>query len=127
MIGISHLKKILHTALVAALAIIGSNVKAESGKVSIQPHMSLENCFRCHVDARDIAVNPSGDIAVHYGATNKPAEVPGGRLLCVDCHTTLISVEEYKKHIANDDSRPIRLPKIECHDCHGTLEQRPKE
>ena len=101
------------------------NKNLEITKNSLQPHMTLESCFQCHVDARHVAVNPSGDIAVHYGATNLPTGTPGGHLLCVDCHSTLINLDVFNEHSRNNNA--TNLPQIQCHDCHGTLTKAPLE
>lgn len=107
--------------ILAILFFVLSSANAET----ILPHMTLESCFQCHVDARHLAVNPSGDITVHYGATNLSTGTAGGNLLCVDCHSTLTNLDAFNKHVSIDNLNS--LPKIQCSDCHGTLTDAPLE
>ena len=96
-----------------------------SGETNLPDHMKLETCFECHFDARDLAQNPSGDIVVHFGATNQPPGVSGGNMVCVDCHYTLATAKAFQQHTERSTDEGPVVPTIQCVDCHGTVEAAP--
>ena len=82
--------------------------------------ISPDNCFTCHHDVREEALNPYGTIMSHYGGLHH-AET-GSALLCQDCHTTI--------EMHGDGNIPLTSHaqmEVKCEDCHGTVAQAPWE
>ncbi len=84
--------------------------------------LTLDGCFSCHQDTRNLVRNSSGFTVVHYGATGQPTGTPGGRMVCVDCHLSLADKAMFKRHAQGPDRK---LPGIRCEDCHGSVAMAP--
>jgi len=81
--------------------------------------ISLDNCFVCHFDVRQVEVSRTGPIHSHYSGTYG---AKGGTLLCQDCHTTIEMHGDGNIPAGDSEQQEVR-----CEDCHGTSRRYPWE
>ena len=91
-----------------------------AGKLTVSwTGMSMDNCFQCHFDPRQIQTSVLGSIRAHYTGHR---DETGGGLLCQDCHTSVEMHGDGNIAVTNDAQREVN-----CEDCHGTTQRFPWE